>query len=65
MKHNQNADTFLLLLLFTKSQHEKNWKNIPCKCRRSKKVKNDGFLVFWISSQIHIYIKYVCLTFNW
>ena len=39
MKHKKNVYTLLFLLLFTKSQREKkNGKNIPCECRRSKKV---------------------------
>ena len=42
MERNNNADTLLFLLLFTKSQREKNLKNIICECRRSKKVKNSG-----------------------
>ena len=46
MKRNKNADTTLFLLLFAKSQREKkNWKKIPCECRRSKKVKNGRFWV--------------------
>ena len=41
IKHNKNADTLLLLLLFTTGQREKKyWKNIIRECRRSKKVEN-------------------------
>ena len=42
MEYNKNADMLLLLLFFTTSQCEKNWKNIIFECRRSEKVKNSG-----------------------
>ena len=76
IKHNKNVDTLLFLLSVTKCQREKKyWKNIICEYRRTKRVRISGFWnYFWtistrskkqISSRIYIYIKYICLAFNW
>ena len=44
MKYNKNADTLLLILLFTKSQRKKKIaKTFLASAGAQKKVKNDGF----------------------
>ena len=44
MKHNENADTLLFLLLFTKSQRGKNIeKTFFVSTGAQKKAKNSGF----------------------
>ena len=71
MKHNKNADTLLFLLLFTKSQRKKKIeKTFLASAGAQKKVKKDdsGYNLSQYlpnpKNKIHIYIKYICLTFN-
>ena len=61
--------------LLSANVKKKYWKNIICEYRRTKRVRITGFWdYFWtistrskkqISSKIYIYIKYICLAFNW
>ena len=76
MKHNKNADILLFLLSFTKCQCEKNiertffvsvgaqkgWEAVVSGTALPQYLPNPKKN---ISSKIYIYIKYICLTFNW
>ena len=72
MKHNKFADTLSFLPLFTKSQRkkkiektfyastgaQKRWKTTDSGYNLSQYLPNP-------KNKVHIYIKYICLTFNW
>ena len=79
MKYNKNTDTFLYQRLFTMGKREKNIeKTLFLSAGAQKRWKTEGsgntlprdlpnpksrFLVKFIFT--YIYIKYICLTFNW
>ena len=78
MKYNKNADTFLYQRLFTMGKREKNIEKTFVSAGAQKRWKTAGsgntlpqdlpnpkskFPVKFIFT--YIYIKYICLTFNW
>ena len=75
IKHSKNADPLLFLVSFTKCQREKNIEKTLFGSAGTQKVIISGFWDYFatisteskknISSKTYIYIKRVCLTFNW